>query len=247
MPAWRPSKRLKIVALVAAAALAVSGATLAVAAGLLPHPVAIPAESTSQSTAPKSGPDYTPPAVDESALPIETVIPSEAPENTASPPAEESAAPPPAAAVSAPKTAPILCPTGGIVLNLVSAKSTANTNEALIGSYFAAINIHLSWSVTNQSASTISLISPEVMAVTGSSALGVSTPGANVPGTLVPNQTASVFSSGLATTSEWNRMTGWAFKSIGSYAAYVGANQACAKPPISVATGSIDKGGLVIP
>lgn len=99
----------------------------------------------------------------------------------------------------------------------------------------------------NQSTSVISVVSPDVMAVAGSVALGVSTGGAAVPGTLAPKQTVSLYTSGLATTTEWNRMTGWAFKSTGLYPAYVGANPSCAMPPISVASGSIDKGGLVVP
>lgn len=107
------------------------------------------------------------------------------------------------------------CPSGGILLNLVDATSTANTNEALTGSYYSAVRIRVSWTVTNQSTSSISVVSPDVTAVAGSAALGVSTGGTTIPGTLAPMQTASVYSSGLATTAEWNRMTGWAFKSTG--------------------------------
>lgn len=250
MPVWRPSKRVKLVALVAGVAVAASGATLAVATMLIPLPVAVSTPSSSGPAIAKIGPGYTAPAVDESEPSTRPMVPSEAPVDPAPSATEPPAVPPPAPPKIAAPTVPavpILCPTGGILLNLVSASSTANTNDVLTGSYYSAVNVRLNWTVTNQSTSAISVVSPDVMAVAGSVALGVSTVGAAVPGTLASRQTASVYSSGLATTAEWSRMTGWAFKSIGSYPAYIGANPACAQPQISVATGWIDKGGLVVP
>lgn len=253
MLVWRPSKRVKLVALAAGVAVAASGTTLAVATMLLPHPLAVSAPSSSGPATAKIGPGYTAPAVDESEPSTRPIVPSEAPVDPAPSAAEPPAVPPPAPpktaapAVPAVPAVPILCPTGGILLNLVSASSTANTNEVLTGSWYGAVNISARWTVTNQSASAISLIGPDVMAVTGSLDLGISTGGAAVPGTLAPKQTTSVYSSGLASTAEWSRMTGWAFKSIGSYPVYIGANPACAQPPISVATEWIDKGGLVVP
>ena len=65
MPVWRPSKRVKLVALVAGVAVAASGATLAVPTMLLPHPVAVPTPNSSEPATEKIGPGYTALAVDE--------------------------------------------------------------------------------------------------------------------------------------------------------------------------------------
>ena len=212
MLVWRLSKRVKLVALVAGVAVAASGATLAVATMLLPHPVAVSTPSSSEPATARIGPGYTAPAVDESEPSTQPMVPSEAPVDPAPSAAEPPAVPPPAPPKSAAPAAPavpILCPTGGILLNLVSASSTANTNEVPTGSWYGAVNIRARWTVTNQSASAISVIGPDVMAVAGSLDLGIPTGGAANPGKLAPKQTLTFYSSGLATTAEWSRMTGW--------------------------------------
>jgi len=144
--------------------------------------------------------------------------------------------------------APIVCPTGGIVLSLQGATSTANTNRVLFpaGEYWG-ITVRSQWTVESESDSPINVghLSVEVIDLDGTKpgnglGLGGST-------NIEPRQVPNYGNYGYMSKGEWSQMAGWTYSSIGQYTTYKSADPSCANPTVTIATAFIDKGQLVVP